>query len=225
MFKKYSIGIDFGTNSVRTLIVDISNGKEIGTYVFNYEKGENGIILDKKNPLVARQHPADYLKGLEVSIIGALKQSDKVKGFKRSDVIGLGVDTTGSTPMPVDEKGIPLALKKEFKNNINALSWLWKDHSSYKEAQEITELAIKRGEPYLNKCGGVYSSEWFFSKILYCLKKDSKVFDSAYTWVELADFIPAVLTGVQKPEEIKRSICAAGHKAMFNSNIYLSKGL
>jgi len=214
--KKYSIGLDFGTNSVRALVVDISNGEELSNYVFNYEKGDNGVILDRNNPLVARQHPIDYLKGLEVSIIGALEQADKVKGFKRSDVIGIGIDTTGSTPLPVDEKGIPLALRKEFKNNINALAWLWKDHSSYKEAQEITELAKKKGEPYLNKCGGVYSSEWFFSKILHCLRIDSKVFNSAYSWVELADFIPAVLTGKQNPIEIKRSICAAGHKAMFN---------
>ncbi|MEN2984318.1 MAG: ribulokinase [Dictyoglomaceae bacterium] len=214
---KYAIGLDFGTNSVRALVVDISTGEEVGTYVFNYEHGEDGVILDPKNPNVARQHPADYVKGLEVSIEEALKDAEeKVKEFNRKDVIGIGVDTTGSTPIPVDKEGIPLAFHEEFKDNINALAWLWKDHSSHEEAEEITELARKRGEPYLKKYGGVYSSEWFFSKILHCLRTDPKVFESAYSWVELADYIPALLTGKTKPEEIKRSVCAAGHKAMYN---------
>jgi L-ribulokinase len=214
---KYSIGLDYGTNSVRALVVDISTGEEVGTYVFNYEHGEDGILLDPKNPNVARQHPADYIKGLEVSIEEALKDAErKIKGFSREDVIGIGVDTTGSTPIPVDREGQPLAFHEEFKNNLNAMAWLWKDHSSHEEAEEITQLAIKRGEPYLKKYGGVYSSEWFFSKILHCLRVDPKVFESAYSWVELADYIPGVLTGKQRPEELKRSICAAGHKAMFN---------
>ncbi|PMQ01696.1 MAG: ribulokinase [Dictyoglomus sp. NZ13-RE01] len=214
---KYAIGLDYGTNSVRALVVDISTGEEVGTYVFNYENGEEGILLDPKNPNVARQHPADYIKGLEVSIEEALKDAErKVKGFNRKDVIGIGIDTTGSTPIPVDREGVPLAFHEEFKDNLNAMAWLWKDHSSHEEAEEITELARRRNEPYLKKYGGVYSSEWFFSKILHCLRVDPKVFDSAYSWVELADFVPAVLTGKQRPEDIKRSICAAGHKAMFN---------
>jgi L-ribulokinase len=214
---KYAIGLDYGTNSVRALVVDINTGEELGTYVFNYEHGEAGIILDPKNPNVARQHPADYIKGLEVSIEGALREAEKNnKEFKREDVIGIGIDTTGSTPLPVDRDGIPLAFHDEFKDNINALAWLWKDHSSYEEAEEITKLANEGGYPYLRKYGGVYSSEWFFSKILHCLRVDPKVFDSAYTWLEICDFIPGVLTGKQKPEEIKRSVCAAGHKAMYN---------
>ncbi len=214
---KYTIGLDYGTNSVRALIVDITSGEEVGTYVFNYEHGEDGILLDSKNPNVARQHPADYIKGLEVSIEGALKDAENnIKNFDRKDVIGIGIDTTGSTPIPVDREGQPLAFHDEFKNNLNAMAWLWKDHSSYEEAEEITRLANEGGYPYLKKYGGVYSSEWFFSKILHCLRVDPKVFEAAYSWVELADYIPGVLTGRQKPEELKRSICAAGHKAMFN---------
>ncbi|MGC9055230.1 MAG: ribulokinase, partial [Candidatus Hydrogenedens sp.] len=198
-------------------VVDISTGEEVGTYVFNYEHGEDGVLLDPKNPNVARQHPADYIKGLEVSIEEALRDAErKVKGFDRKNVIGIGVDTTGSTPIPVDREGQPLAFHEEFKENLNAMAWLWKDHSSHEEAEEITELARKREEPYLKKYGGAYSSEWFFSKILHCLRVDPKVFESAYSWVELADYIPGLLTGRQRPEELKRSICAAGHKAMFN---------
>ena len=105
---------------------------------------------------------------------------------------------------------------KEFKKNPNAQAWLWKDHTGYAEAAEITELAAKEHPEYLAKCGGTYSSEWFFSKILHCLRVDPKVFDAAYSWVECCDYIPAVLVGDTKPENIKRSRCAAGHKAMFN---------
>ncbi len=213
---KYALGLDYGTNSVRALVVDIGNGQEIGTHIFNYEKGEHGIILDKKNNLLARQHPADYVKGMEVAARKALKQAETHKGFRRDQVIGIGVDTTGSTPIPVDQQGQPLAFHKEFKNEPNALAWLWKDHTGYAEAAEITELAKKRNEPYLAKCGGSYSSEWFFSKILHCRRVAPKVFQAAYSWVELADFVPGVLTGLQDPLTMKRGVCAAGHKAMFN---------
>ena len=216
MQKKYSIGVDYGSNSVRALVVDITNGRELGSCVHNYESGEAGIILDKKNPHVARQNPADYVKGLEVTVCKALKEAEKVKGFKREDVIGIGVDTTGSTPIPVNKEGIPLSMLPEFKNNINALAWLWKDHTGMEEAAELTALATKMKKPYLGKCGGIYSSEWFFSKVLHCLRIDRKVFDAAFSWVELCDYVPAVLTGNTDPLTIKRSVCAAGHKTMFN---------
>ena len=218
MQKKYSIGIDYGSNSVRALVVDITNGKELGSHVYNYESGDAGIILDKKDHNVARQNPADYIKGLEITVINALKKAEKVKGFKREDVIGIGVDTTGSTPIPVNREGTPLSFLPEFKNNINALAWLWKDHTSMEEAAEITVLATKMKKTYLGKCGGTYSSEWFFSKILHCLRIDKKVFDAAYSWVECCDYVSAVLTGNTDPITIKRSICSAGHKAMFNAD-------
>ncbi len=132
--------------------------------------------------------------------------------------MGIGVDTTGSTPLPVHKNGTPLAMLKQFKNNPNAMVWLWKDHTGHAEAAEITELAKKERPRYLTKCGGTYSSEWFFSKILHCLRVDPKVFDAAYTWVEHADWLPAVLTGTEAPQNLLRCRCAAGHKAMFNDN-------
>jgi L-ribulokinase len=213
----YTIGLDFGTNSVRCLIVDIADGNEVGTAVYEYETGEAGIILDSKDHNLARQNPADYLKGTKVSInqaIGEAKNADK--GFDPNQIIGIGVDTTGSTPLPVDKNGTPLSVLDEFKNNPNAYAWLWKDHTGHAESAEITELAKKERPGYLSKCGGTYSSEWFFSKILHCLRADPAVFDAAYTWVEHADWMPAVLTGTDKPNKIKRCRCAAGHKAMFN---------
>ena len=214
--KELSIGLDFGTNSVRALLVDVSNGEEIATYVCNYESGHAGIVTDPEDTNVARQNPGDWLRGMEISIKRVLGQAKGRKGFNVQNVIGIGVDTTGSTPLPVDKNGIPLSFYKEFKNNKNALAWLWKDHSSYAEAGEITALAQKEHPEYLAKCGGTYSSEWFFSKVLHCLSADPKVFDASYSWVEFADYIPGVLTGITDPLKMKRSICAAGHKAMYN---------
>jgi L-ribulokinase len=214
----YTIGLDYGTNSVRCLIVDVSNGSELGSYVFEYKTGEAGIILDPSDHNLARQNPADYLEGTEVSIKAAIAEAKKAdKDFGASEIIGIGVDTTGSTPIPVDKNGTPLSMLDEFKDNPNACAWLWKDHTGYAEAGEITELAAKEYPEYLAKCGGTYSSEWFFSKIFHCLRVDPKVFDAAYSWVECADYIPGVLTGTGKPDVVKRSRCAAGHKAMFSN--------
>jgi L-ribulokinase len=215
----YAIGLDYGTNSVRCLIVDTSNGHESGTHVFEYPTGDAGIIHDPNDHNVARQNPADYIKGLEVSIAGAIGDAKKnSKDFDPAKIVGIGVDTTGSTPLPVDEDGTPLAMLDEFKDNPNAQVWLWKDHTSYAEAAEITELAKKDHPEYLAKCGGTYSSEWFFSKILHCLRIDPKVFDAAYTWIEHADYMTGLLTGTSDPKIIKRCRCAAGHKAMFNDS-------
>ncbi|HEY3863301.1 MAG TPA: ribulokinase [Verrucomicrobiae bacterium] len=218
MTPTYTIGLDFGTNSVRALIVDTSDGREVATAVWDYKHGEAGVILSR-DPNLARQHPADYLKGTENSIRRALKEAQKkVRGFKAEQVAGIGVDTTGSTPLPVDEKGEPLAFKKRFANNPAAMAWLWKDHTSVAEAAEITELAKRIRPQYLAKCGGTYSSEWFFSKILHCLRVAPEVFDAAGSWVELADYIPAALTGTQAREHFTAGICAAGHKAMYNES-------
>lgn len=213
---RYALGLDFGTNSVRALVVDVRNGDEVGTAIFSYPTGEAGIILDPKNPNLARQNPADWLRGIEASVKGALAAAGKkAKAFAPTAIIGIGVDTTGSTPLPVDRAGKPLALYKEFRRNPNAQAWLWKDHTAHAEAAEITALAAKTHPEYLAKCGGTYSSEWFFSKILHCLRVDPKVASAAYSWVECADYIPAVLTGTANPLTMKRSRCAAGHKAMF----------
>jgi L-ribulokinase len=187
------------------------------TFVHEYETGQAGIILDPTDHNVARQNPADYIKGLEVTIKEAIKQAKSAdKNFDPAEIIGIGVDTTGSTPLPVDKDGTPLGMLDGFKDNPNAHAWLWKDHTGHAEAAEITELAKKLHPEYLAKCGGTYSSEWFFSKILHCLRTAPKVFDAAYTWVEHADWIPAILTGTDHPSKLKRCRCAAGHKAMFN---------
>jgi len=212
----YAVGFDYGTNSVRCLIVDTSNGRELGTCVYEYETGEAGILLDAADHNVARQNPADYLKGVEVTVAGAIAEARKAEPrFDPKNIIGIGVDTTGSTPLPVDKSGTPLAMLDAFKDNLNAHAWLWKDHTGYAEAAEITELARKEHPEYLAKCGGTYSSEWFFSKILHCLRVGPDVFDAACTWIEHADWLPAVLTGTDAPEKIRRCRCAAGHKAMF----------
>jgi L-ribulokinase len=215
---KYSLGLDYGTNTVRALLVDISNGREIATAVFPYPTGHDGIVLDPKNPDLARQNPDDYLLGAEITIRKTLAQAKKAdKTFSPTQVVGLGVDTTGSTPLPVDAQGAPLSRRKEFRKNPNALAWLWKDHTGFAEAAEITALAKAEHPEYLAKCGGTYSSEWFFSKILHCLRIDPKVFDAASSWVECCDWIPAALVGETRPDRIKRGRCSAGHKAMFNA--------
>jgi L-ribulokinase len=213
-----TIGFDFGTNSVRCLIVNVATGEELGTAVHVYETGDDGVITDPDDHNLARQNPADYLIGMEVTTRQALAQAKQQhSSFTPHDIIGIGVDTTGSTPLPVDKDGVPLAMREEFKNNPNAQAWLWKDHTGYAEAADITELAAKEYPEYLTKCGGIYSSEWFFSKILHCLRVDPEVFDAAHTWAEICDYIPAELTGNLVPAKIKRSRCAAGHKAMFNA--------
>ncbi len=214
---RYALGLDFGTNSVRALVVDVATGDEVGTAIFAYPSGTAGILLDPRDATLARQNPADWIKGIEVAGSEALAAAGKkVKGFDPAAVVGIGVDTTGSTPLPVDRAGQPLALYKEFRKNLNAQAWLWKDHTGHAEAAEITALAAAEHPEYLAKCGGTYSSEWFWSKILHALRTDAKVAAAAYSWVECADYIPALLTGTTDPLRMKRSRCAAGHKAMFN---------
>ena len=216
MSATYVIGLDYGTNSVRTLIVNTANGREVASAVWGYEHGEAGVIL-ARDPNLARQHPADYVKGAEVTIKKALAEAKKsVRGFKPEQVLGIGVDTTGSTPLPVDASGQPLAFQKKFAKNPAAMAWLWKDHTGVAEAAEITALAKQIRPQYLAKCGGTYSSEWFFSKILHCLRTSPEVFQAAHTWVECADWVPAALTGTAAPDQLIVGVCAAGHKAMYN---------
>jgi len=218
MSSTYTIGLDYGTNSVRTLIVNTANGREVATAVWNYAHGTQGVILSR-DPNLARQHPADYVRGAEETIRKALAAARRtVRGFKAEQVIGIGVDTTGSTPIPVDRDGRPLAFDKRFAKNPAAMAWLWKDHTGVAEAAEITELARKLRPQYLAKCGGTYSSEWFFSKILHCLRTSPEVFDAAHLWVECADWVPAMLTGTESPDRLTVGVCAAGHKAMYNDS-------
>lgn len=214
--RRYAIGVDYGTNSVRTLVVDLRDGREVASKVFNYPSGEAGILLDPKDPNLARQNPADYIEGFYVSVRGAVAAAKRTPGFRPENVVGIGVDTTGSTPIPVDAAGTPLALKPAFKKNLAAHAWLWKDHTSHAEAAEITEKARSHPDGYLLKCGGTYSSEWYWSKILHCKRTAAKVFAAAASWVECADFVPAFITGNTNPATLSRGICAAGHKAMYH---------
>lgn len=209
---KYSLGLDYGTNSVRALLVDVSDGTEVAMSVFNYPSGDAGVLLDPKDPNLARQNPQDYIDGFYATV------KDVIKGIDPSDVIGIGVDTTGSSPIPVDRNNVPLAMLPEFKDDLGAYCWLWKDHTSHAEAAEITAKAEAMGMPYLAKCGGTYSSEWFWSKILRCSRAFPKAFAAAYSWVEFADWVPAYLVGVTDPLKVHRGVCAAGHKAMYNAD-------
>lgn len=209
----YVIGLDFGTDSVRALLVNVNNGRELSTYVSYYKRWNEGKYLNPgKNQF--RHHPLDYIESMEEVIIKILKPMPE---SYRKNVIGIGIDTTGSTPAPVDKDGIILSLKKDFINNPNAMFILWKDHTAVEEAELINKVAkLWKGPDYTKYEGGVYSSEWFWSKILHILRIDKEVRDAVYSWVELADWIPAILTGNTDPLNMKRSRCAAGHKAMWH---------
>lgn len=218
MAPAFTIGVDFGTNSVRAIVVDCADGRVLGVRVSDYPSGERGVLLDPRDPHLARQNPADYLAGLRESVRGALAEADREKGFSRDRVIGIGTDTTGSTPIPVDARNRPLALAPEWRTHLAAQAWLWKDHTGAAEAEVITATAQRHAPEYLAPIGGRYSSEWFWSKIWRCLKAAPEVFDAAKSWVELADYVPAALTGVTSPAAVRRCVCAAGHKAMYSAS-------
>jgi L-ribulokinase len=211
--KKFVIGVDYGTDSVRSIIVDTSNGKEVSGAVFEYPRWKKGKYCDPaKNQF--RQHPLDYLEGLETSVKQALAKAPEGTA---AAIVGISVDTTGSTPVAVDRNGTPLSLLPEFDENPNAMFVLWKDHTAVKEADQINELARSwGGEDYTRYEGGIYSSEWFWAKILHVLRADEKVRKAAFSWVEHCDWIPGVLSGNTEPLQMKRSRCAAGHKAMWH---------
>ena len=209
---KYTIGLDYGSDSVRSLIVNVETGEEVASVVFEYPRWKKGEYCDAPNNQF-RQHPKDYLEGLEYTIVEALKQAPEGVA---ENVVGISVDTTGSTPVAVDEKGTPLALTPGFEENPNAMFVLWKDHTAVKEAAEINELAKKSDIDFTKYEGGIYSSEWFWAKLLHVTREDAGVYRAAYSWVEHCDWIPAVLTGDTNPKTLKRSRCAAGHKAMWH---------
>lgn len=209
---KYTIGLDYGTDSVRALIVNALTGAEVSTAVFYYPRWKKGLYCD---PSVSqyRQHPLDYLEGLEASVKQALKKAGKEVA---QNVVGISVDTTGSTPVAVDKNGTPLSLLPEFADNPNGMFILWKDHTGNQEALEINELAHRWSTDFTKYVGGIYSSEWFWAKILRALRVDASIRDTAFSWMEHCDWVSAVLTGNTDPLSIKRSRCAAGHKAMWH---------
>ena len=209
---QYVIGLDFGTGSVRAVVVNVNTGKEEASKVAYYQRWAAGKYCDAAQNQF-RQHPLDYIEGLETAVTGALAQLPAGTGKK---VMGIGIDTTGSTPCAVDQEGMPLALQDKFTENPNAMFILWKDHTAVGEAEEINKLAKEWENDFTKYEGGIYSSEWFWAKILHIFRKDEKVRKAAYSWVEHCDWIPALLTGTQKPSLLKRSRCAAGHKAMWH---------
>lgn len=216
MQSKYVIGVDYGTDSVRALVVNAQTGETVGTNVFEYPRWKKGLYCE---PAISqfRQHPLDYLEGLEQSIRGALAGvSEEI----RQNIKGISVDTTGSTPVAVDEDGTPLALLPDFAENPNGMFILWKDHTGNAEAEEINQLAHHWDVDYTKYVGGIYSSEWYWAKILRTIRVDGQVRTHAFSWVEHCDWISAVLTGNTNPLTLKRSRCAAGHKAMWNEEFH-----
>lgn len=211
--ESYVIGLDYGTDSVRAVLVDAGNGKEVGTHVHNYSRWKQGkYCAPAKNQF--RQHPLDYLEGIEEVVKESLKQAPAGAAEK---VKAIGIDTTGSTPIAVDQSGTALALKDEFAENPNAMFVLWKDHTAIQEAEEINQLAKTwGGVDYTQYCGGIYSSEWFWAKVLHVLREDEKVREAAFSWVEHCDWLPGLLTGNTDPLTMKRGRCSAGHKAMWH---------
>jgi len=212
VINQYVIGVDYGTDSVRALVVNAQTGETIGTHVHEYSRWKKGMYC---NPAIAqfRQHPLDYLEGLEQSINGALAH---VSNEIRQQIRGISIDTTGSTPVAVDAQGTPLSMLPSFEDNPHGMFILWKDHTGNTEAEEINDLAHSWPVDYTKYVGGIYSSEWFWAKILRTLRTDEDIRQHAFSWVEHCDWISAVLTGNTNPLTMKRSRCAAGHKAMWH---------
>ena len=209
----FVIGVDYGTDSVRSVIVNGRNGQEIASSVFHYPRWRDGLFCDPaKNQF--RQHPLDYVEGLEFTIKDCLKKAGP--GAERA-VRAISVDTTGSTPVAVDESGKPLALREGFENNPNAMFVLWKDHTAIREAAEINAHAVHFPVNYLKYVGGIYSSEWFWAKLLHILRTDEKVRQACHSWVEHCDWIPFLLTGGDRVHNMKRGVCSAGHKALWSA--------
>lgn len=210
--KNYVIGMDFGTSSVRALLSDTESGQEVAVSEFLYPRWKEGRYCDPSRNQF-RQHPLDYVEGIKQVMKELLGQVDEEL---KSRIRAISMDTTGSTPVAVDEKGMPLALKPEFQDNPNAMFFLWKDHTAIKEAEAINRHAENFDVNYLQYVGGIYSSEWYWSKLLYALRNDEKVRAACYSWVEHCDWMPFLLTGGTNVGRMKRNVCAAGHKAIWS---------
>ena len=209
---QFVIGVDYGSDSVRSVIVNAKNGKELASSVFYYPRWQQGLYCDATQNQF-RQHPLDYVEGLEQTIKDCI---EKAGGASVASAIkAIAVDTTGSTPVAVNESGVPLALTSGFESNPNAMFVLWKDHTGVKEAGEINNHATKFDTNYLQYVGGIYSSEWFWAKLLHVLRADEQVRKACHSWVEHCDWIPFMLTGGDHISKMKRGRCSAGHKALW----------
>ncbi len=213
MNDQYVIGVDYGTDSVRSIIVNVVNGNEIASSVFYYPRWKQAQYCDPSINQF-RQHPLDYIEGLEYTIKNCLQQ---VGNAVAANIKAISIDTTGSTPVAVDKTGTPLALLPEFEHNPNAMFVLWKDHTATREAEEINQHAEKYATNYLQFVGGIYSSEWFWAKLLRIFRGDAKVKDATHSWVEHCDWIPFLLSGGNDAAAIKRGVCSAGHKALWSA--------
>ncbi|HRJ30090.1 MAG TPA: ribulokinase [Cyclobacteriaceae bacterium] len=214
MVKNHVIGLDFGTDSVRAVVVDAANGSTLATHVQGYKRWREGKYCDASQSMF-RQHILDHLEGIESTITTVVKAS----GVDVKSIKGICIDTTGSSPVPVDEHGVSLCLKPEFEHNPNAMMVLWKDHTAIKEAEEINQLARRWGGiDYTRFEGGIYSSEWFWAKILHIIREDEAVKNAAFSWIEHCDLMTFILTGGKDLKSFKRSRCAAGHKAMWHES-------
>ena len=209
---QFVIGVDYGTDSVRSVIVDTRNGTELASSVFLYPRWQQGLYCNAAENQF-RQHPLDYIEGLEYTIKDCIKKAGGVS--VAAAIKAISVDTTGSTPVGVNEQGVPLALVPGFENNPNAMFVLWKDHTGTKEATEINQHATKFDTNYLQYVGGIYSSEWFWAKLMHVLRVDDKVREACYSWVEHCDWVPFLLSGGKHINEMKRGRCSAGHKALW----------
>ena len=214
MSKQFVIGLDFGTDSVRAVLVDTGNGETLASKVQWYRRWKDGLYCDPATNRF-RQHALDHIEGMEVTVKNVVREA----GISPDQVKGICVDTTGSSPIPVDKTGLPLSMLPGFEENPNAMMVLWKDHTSIKEAEEINELARSwGGEDFTKYEGGIYSSEWFWAKILHVIREDEAVKNGAYSWIEHCDLMTYILTGQDNLADLKRSRCAAGHKAMWHES-------
>ena len=208
---QFVIGVDFGTDSVRSILVHAGDGTEIASAVYVYPRWKKGLYCDPSANRF-RQHPADYIEGIEATIKTCL---EKAGGMVAAAVKAISVDTTGSTPVAVDHTGTPLALLPGLEDNPNAMFVLWKDHTAVKEANELNLHAEKFPTNYLQFVGGIYSSEWFWAKLLHVLREDEEVRKHIHSWVEHCDWIPFLLTGGKDIAQLKRGVCSAGHKSLW----------